>query len=73
MNRVSVIVRNPACIEEVELDEDGVNPANLIPLVIGNTPIITIPASEEENVAEDVVRIEMKMRRWKMFHRYSGT
>ena len=34
MNRVSVIVRNPAYIEEAELDEDGNNPANLIPLVL---------------------------------------
>ena len=55
MNRVSLIVQNPAYIEEVELDEDGVNPANLIPLVSGNTPIITVPASEDENVAENVV------------------
>ena len=55
MNRVHVVVRNPAYVEEVELDEDGVNPANLVPLVSGNTPIITIPASEDENVAEDVV------------------
>ena len=55
MNRVPVIVRNPAYVEEVELDEDEVNPANLIPLVSGNTPIVTVPASEDENVAEDVV------------------
>ena len=49
-------MRNPAYIEENELYEDGVNPANLIPLVSGNTPIITIPASEDEGVAEDVVK-----------------
>ena len=55
MNQVSVIVLNPAYVEEAELDEDGVNPANLIPFVSGNTPIITVPASEDENVAEDVV------------------
>ena len=55
MNQVPVIVRNPAYVEEVELDEDEVNPANLIPLVSGNTPIVTVPASEDENVAEDVV------------------
>ena len=54
MNLVSVIVRNPAYIREVELDEDGVNPANLVPLVSGNTPIITFPASEDEGVTEDV-------------------
>ena len=55
MNRVPVIVRKPAYVEEVELDEDEVNPADLIPLVSGNTPIVTVPASEDENVAEDVV------------------
>jgi len=54
MNLVSVIVRNPAYIREVELDEDGVNPANLVPLVSGNTPIITVPDSEDEGVTEDV-------------------
>ena len=53
MNRVPVIVRNPAYIEEVELDEDEVDTADLIPLVSGNTPIITVPASEDEGVAED--------------------
>ncbi|XP_023346301.1 band 7 protein AGAP004871 [Eurytemora carolleeae] len=55
MNRVSVIVRNPAYIGEVELDEDRVNLANLVPLVSGNTPITTVPASEDEDVAEEVV------------------
>ena len=55
MNRVLVKVRNPAYIEEVELIEDEVNPANLIPLVSGNTPIVTVPASENGNVTEDVV------------------
>ena len=53
MNRVSVFVRTPAYIEEVELDEDGVNPVGLVPLVSGNTPIITVPALEDEGVAED--------------------
>ncbi|XP_023343779.1 uncharacterized protein LOC111713190 isoform X1 [Eurytemora carolleeae] len=55
MNRVPVIVRNPAHIEEVELDEDEVDPADITPLISGDTPIITVPASEDENVAEDVV------------------
>ena len=54
MNRVSVIVRNPAYVEEVEQDEEEVDPADLTPLISGDTPIITVPASEDENVAEDV-------------------
>ena len=55
MNRVPVIVRNPAYIEEVEPDRDGVVPANIIPLISGDTHIVTVPASEDENVAEDAV------------------
>ena len=55
MNMVPVIVRNPAYIEEVELDEDEVDPADISPLVSGDAPIVTVPASEDENVVEDVV------------------
>ena len=33
MNQVPVIVRNPAYVAEVELDEDGINPTDLAPLV----------------------------------------
>ena len=55
MNRVSVIVRNPASIGEVELDEDGINLTNLVPLVSRTTPITTVPALEDEDVAEEVV------------------
>ena len=55
MNRVSVIVRNPASIGEVELDEDGINLTNLVPLVSRTTPITTVPALEDEDLAEEVV------------------
>ena len=55
MNRVSVLVRNPAYIEEVELDEDEVDPADLTPLISGDTPIVTVPTSKDEDVTEDVV------------------
>ena len=55
MNMVPVIVRNPAYIEEVEPDEDEVDPADISPLVSGDAPIVTVPASEDENVVEDVV------------------
>ena len=39
MNRVPVIVRNPAYIEEVEPDEDEVDPADISPLVSGDAPL----------------------------------
>ena len=53
MNHVPVIVWNPAYVEELESDED-VDPADLAPLISGNTPIVTVPASEDEDVAEEV-------------------
>ena len=55
MNRVPVIVQNSAYIEEVELDEDKVDPADITPLISENTLIVTVSASGDENVAEDVV------------------
>ena len=55
LNRVPVIVCNPDYIGEVELDEDKVDPADLTPLISGDTPIVTVPASEDEDVAEEVV------------------
>ena len=58
MNQVPMIECNPAYVAEVELDEDGVDPADLTPLVSGNAPIVTAPASEDGDVAEDVVEDE---------------
>jgi len=39
----------------VNVDEEDAKPDNLVPLVSGNIPIITVPASDDENEAEDVV------------------
>ena len=58
MNQVPVIVRNSAYVADVELDEDEVDPVDLAPLVSGNDPIVTAPASEDEEAAEDVVEDE---------------
>jgi len=59
MNQVPAIVRNPAYVEEPEPDEEeDVDPADLAPLISGNTPIVTVPASEDEDVAEEVVEDE---------------
>ena len=44
MNRVPVIVRNPAYVEELEPDKE-VDQAD--------SPIITVPASEDKDVVED--------------------
>ena len=53
MNRVSVVVSNPAYVAKAALDVDEVDPADLAPLVSGTAPIITAPASEDGDVAED--------------------
>ena len=55
IHQVPVIVCNPAYVADVELDEDEVDPADLTPLVSGNAPIVTAPALEDEDLAEDVV------------------
>jgi len=55
MNRVPVIICNPVYVDEAALDEDGIDPADLAPLVSGNAPIVTAPASENGDVAEDAV------------------
>ena len=56
MNRVRVMVRNPAFIEELEPDGDEVDPADLAPCISGNTPTVTSPAAKDEEVAgEDAV------------------
>ncbi len=55
MNRVSVVVSNPAYVAEAALDVDEVDPADLAPLVCGTAPIVTVPASKDGDVAEDKV------------------
>ena len=62
MNRVPVIVRNPAYVVDVELDEDEVYPADLTPLVSGNTPIVTVPASEDEDEDEEMEDVPQILR-----------
>ena len=54
MNRVPVINRNPAYVVEVIPKEDGVDPTDLAPLVSGNAPIVTAPASEDGEAVEDI-------------------
>ena len=54
MNRVPVITWNPAYIEELEPDGEVV-PVDPAPFISGNTPIITALASEDEDIAEEVV------------------
>ena len=56
MNQVSVIVSNPAYVTEATPEDiDEVDPTNLAPLVSGSAPIVTAPASEDGDVAEEKV------------------
>ena len=54
MNQGPVMMQNPAYVEEEELDKDEVDPADLAPLVSGDSPIVTVPDLKEENVVEDL-------------------
>ena len=54
MNQVPAILQNPAQVEEPESDGD-VDPADLTPFISGNDPIITVPASEDEEADGEVV------------------
>ena len=54
MNQVPAIIQNPAHVEEPELDGD-VDPADIAPFTSGNAPIITVPASEDEEADGEVV------------------
>ena len=54
MNPVPVIVWNPAYLEELEPD-GGVVPVDPATFTSGNSQIITAPASEDEDVVEEVV------------------
>jgi len=44
---------NQAYINEAALDGDEVDPVDLAPLISGNAPIVTAPALETGDVAED--------------------
>ena len=54
MNRVPILVRNPAFDGELEPDEDGVDPADSAPSISGNDPVTTVPASDDEEAGGEV-------------------
>ena len=65
MNQVPAILQNPAQVEEPESDRD-VDPADLAPFISGNDPIITVPASEDEEADGEVVAGEAEGGRGEM-------
>ena len=54
MNRVPILVRNPAFDGGLEPDEDGVDPADSAPSISGNDPVTTAPASDDEEAGGEV-------------------
>ena len=54
MNRDPAMMPNSTYIEEVELDEDEANLDDVTPLVSGDTPMISVPTSEDEKAAVDL-------------------
>ena len=66
-----MIVNNPAYVAEAAVDVDGVDTADLAPLVSGNAPIITAPALEDGDVAEDRVEYKNGMIQ-RIWQRYCG-
>ena len=55
-----MIVSNPVYVAEAALDVVHVDPDDLAPLVSGDAPIVTAPASEDGDVAEDNVEDEIE-------------
>ena len=54
MNRVPILVRNPAFVGGLEPDEEGVDPADSAPSISGNDPVTTVPASDDEEAGGEV-------------------
>ena len=54
MNQVPAVIQNPAHVEEPESDRD-VDPADITPFISRNAPIVTVPASEDEEADGEVV------------------
>ena len=48
MNQVPVIVRNPANVEDLEPEGDGVDPVDLAPSTSGDDPVVTAPDTDDE-------------------------
>ena len=48
MNQVPVIARNPAYVQELEPERDGVDPVDLAPSTSGDDPMVTAPGTDDE-------------------------
>ena len=48
MNQVPVIARNPAYVQDLEPEGDGVDPVDLAPSTSGDDPVVTAPGTDDE-------------------------
>ena len=56
MNQVPVIVRNPAYVEDLEPERDGVDPEDPAPSISGDDPMVTAPATDDEENPKQVLQ-----------------
>ena len=56
MNQVPVIVQNPAYVEELESERDGVDPVDPAPSISGDDPMVTAPATDDEEDPKQVLQ-----------------
>jgi len=70
MNRVPILVRNPAYVGRLEPDEEGVDPADSAPSISGNDPVTTVPASDDEEAGGEVPTSRAEVEREDMVDMY---
>ena len=56
MNQVPVIARNPAYIQNLEPERDGVDPVDLAPSTSGDDPVVTAPGTDDEEDPQQVLQ-----------------
>ena len=56
MNQVPVIARNPAYVQELELEGDGVDPVDVAPSTSGDDPVVTAPGTDDEEDPRQVLQ-----------------
>ena len=71
MNRVPILVRNPAYVGRLEPDEEGVDPADSAPSISGNDPVTTVPASDDEEAGGEVTTSRAEVGREDMVDMYT--
>ena len=56
MNQAPVIVRNPAYIQDLEPERDGVDPVDVAPSTSGDDPVVTAPDTDDGEDPKQVLQ-----------------